>query len=341
EKLLADISSAMQTDRDMALVTFIVILAVAILFLHRRILNPLNDLKQLLQRLTEENYTRITTDHLDPLLLPVFDSYNDMVNHLAELEEAKRLYAESLQREVRLATEALLEQQTSLARAERLAAIGEVAAELAHEIRNPLAGIQIAFSNLRREIHNPEQCERMDMIGNELKRLARLLNDILDQSRHAPEMPSEIDVAALIRDLVGLTRYQIPESIGLHVEAPATLPARLPESGLRQALLNLILNSAEAMEGGAGVIFIKAVRIEEGLRIEVLDNGPGFSKDLLDHGIKPFRTSRGRGTGLGLSIVQRFVKEMGGAIGLTNQPKQGACVSLYLPMGLIAGAEDE
>ena len=111
EKLLTEISNSMQTDLDMALVTFIVILAVAILFLHRRILHPLNDLKELLQRLTEENYTRIKTDHLDPLLLPVFDSYNDMVNHLAELEETKRLYAESLQREVRLATQALLEQQ--------------------------------------------------------------------------------------------------------------------------------------------------------------------------------------------------------------------------------------
>lgn len=66
---------------------------------------------------------------------------------------------------------------------------------------------------MRGEIDDSDQCERMDMIGNELKRLSRLLNDILDQSRHAPEVPSDIDVAGLIRDLVGLTRYQISESI--------------------------------------------------------------------------------------------------------------------------------
>jgi two-component system NtrC family sensor kinase len=339
EKLLADISRMTETELTMASITFAVILLVAILFFQRRILHPLNDLKQLLQRLSEENYTRITTDHLDPLLLPVFNSYNEMVNHLAELEEGKRLYAQSLQREVRIATQALLEQQASLARAERLAAIGEVAAELAHEIRNPLAGIQIAFSNLRREIDDNEQCERMEMIGSELKRLARLLNDMLDQSRYSPEAPADTDVAVLIRDLVTLTRYQVAETITIGVDAPSSLPAHLPESGLRQALLNLLLNSAEALEGsaGAGTIGIRARENEQGVQIDVFDNGPGFSREMLEHGIRPFRTSRQRGTGLGLAMVQRFVKDIGGNIKLTNQDKQGACVSMLLPPGCLPG----
>jgi len=170
EKLLEDINFDTQTELYIALVTFTLILLGAMLFLHYRILHPLNDLRQLLERLSEENYTPITTNHLDPLLFPVFNSYNEMVIHLAELEETKHLYAQSLQRKVRLATQALLEQQYSLARAERLAAIGEVAAEFAHEIRNPVAGIQMAFSNLRREIDDKHQCERMELISNELKR---------------------------------------------------------------------------------------------------------------------------------------------------------------------------
>ena len=258
EKLLEDINLDTQTELYIALVTFTLILLGAMLFLHYRILHPLNDLRQLLERLTEENYTPITTDHLDPLLFPVFNSYNALVIHLAELEEAKRLYAQSLQREVRLATQALLEQQYSLARAERLAAIGEVAAEFAHEIRNPLAGIQMAFSNLRREIDDQHQCERMDLISSELKRLARLLNDMLDQSRHSPETATDFDMATLIRDLLALTRYQIAESIELNSDAPDALPVHLPESGIRQALLNLILNAADALDGGSGLICIKA-----------------------------------------------------------------------------------
>jgi len=337
EKLLEDINFDTQTELYIALVTFTLILLGAMLFLHYRILHPLNDLRQLLERLTDENYTPITINHLDPLLFPVFNSYNEMVIHLAELEEAKHLYAQSLQREVRLATQALLEQQYSLARAERLAAIGEVAAELAHEIRNPLAGIQMAFSNLRREIDDENQCERMDLISSELKRLARLLSDMLEQSRHSPETATDFDMTTLIKDLLTLTRYQITETIDLNCDTLGTLPVHLPESGIRQALLNLLLNAADALDNRSGLIRIKARSEAQGLRIDVFDNGPGFSQDLLNYGIRPFRTSRQGGTGLGLAMVQRFVKDVGGTIKLSNQHPHGACVTVLLPKQCLSG----
>ena len=337
EKLLKDINFDTQTELYISSVTFTLILLGALFFLYHRILHPLNDLRQLLERLSDENYTPITIDHLDPLLFPVFNSYNEMVIHLAELEEAKRLYAQSLQREVRLATQALLEQQNSLARAERLAAIGEVAAEFAHEIRNPLAGIQMAFNNLRREIDDQRQCERMDLISSELKRLARLLNDMLDQSRHSPETATGFDLETLIRDLLTLTRYQIDECIELESDTPGTLPVHLPESGIRQALLNLILNAADALEGSPGKICIKARVEAQDIHIDVFDNGPGFSDDMLSYGIRPFRTSRQRGTGLGLAMVQRFVKDIGGTIKLGNQQPHGACVTVLLPREFFAG----
>jgi len=337
EQLLESISLDIQSELYVALAIFAGILFVAILFLHFRILHPLNDLKELLQRLTEENYTPITTDHLDPLLLPVFNSYNEMVKHLAELEETNRLHAQSLQQEVRLATRTLLEQQHSLARADRLAVIGELAAELAHEIRNPLAGIQMAFSNFRRETDDIDQRERLDLIDSELKRMARLLNDMLTQSRHSPEAPTAFDVAKLIRELVVLARYQVAESIHLEIDASSRLLVHLPEGGLRQALLNLILNAADALEENSGLIRIKARKDNESLQIDVLDNGAGFSQDMLDHGIRPFRTSHQRGTGLGLAMVQRFVKDVdGAAIKLTNWQPHGACVSLLLPQKCFA-----
>ncbi len=331
ETLLEDINFDTQTELYIALITFTLILTGAMLFLHFRILHPLNDLRHLLDRLTEENYTPIKTDHLDPLLFPVFNSYNEMVLHLAELEEAQQRYALSLQHEVRLATQALLEQQYSLARTERLAAIGEVAAELAHEIRNPLAGIQMAFSNLKREINDDSQSERMELIGNELKRLGHLLNDMLDQSRHSPEIATDFDITTLIQNLMALTRYQITETIELVNDSPNRLDVHLPESGIRQALLNLILNSADALGNNSGTIRIKIRSEFDILCIEVFDNGPGFSQDMLNYGIRPFRTSHQDGTGLGLAMVQSFVKDIDGKIKLSNIAPKGACVSILLP----------
>ncbi|MDD5272057.1 MAG: ATP-binding protein [Methylovulum sp.] len=339
EKSLEDINLSTQSELYIALAIFTLVVVGAVSFLHSRILHPLNDLRKLLERLTEENFTPIATAHLDPLLLPVFNSYNVMVKHLAELEEAKRLYAQSLQHEVRLATQALLEQQYSLARAERLAAIGEVAAELAHEIRNPLAGIQMAFNNLRREINDSQQTERIDLINSELKRLAVLLTDMLNQSKHTPETACDFDMAVLIRDLTALTRYQIPETIQFEINAPEQLKVYLPESGVRQMLLNLLLNAADALETRPGFIRINVYvgSRGRGLGLDVIDNGPGFSQDMLDYGIRPFRTSRVRGTGLGLAMVQRFVKNLGGTVKLSNQHPHGACVTVLLPDVCFAG----
>jgi two-component system NtrC family sensor kinase len=343
EQSLEGINFDTQNELYIALAVFTLIVIGTVVFLYTRILHPLNDLRKLLERLTEENFTPITTDHLDPLLLPVFKSYNVMVKHLAELEEAKRLYAQSLQQEVRLATQALLEQQHSLARAERLAAIGEVAAELAHEIRNPLAGIQMAFNNLRREIDDPQQCERMELINSELKRLAVLLTDMLNQSKHTPESPQAFDIATLVRDLLALTRYQIPENILFETHIPEQVCVCLPESGMRQMLLNLVLNAADALDNQPGVIMVKVYvgSRGRGLGIDVLDNGPGFSQDMLDYGIRPFRTSRQRGTGLGLAMVQRFVKNIDGTVRLSNQQPHGACVTVLLPEVVLVGGKDD
>lgn len=320
-----------QTELDLALATLAAILLLAAWFLYKRILSPLNDLRQLLARLAEEDFRPITTHHLDPLLEPIFHSYNDMVQRLAELEADKRRHAHSLQAEVHAATHALLEQQRSLARAERLAAVGEMAAELAHELRNPLAGIQIACTNLRRELEQHEQAARVDIIVGELKRMGRLLNGVLEQSRHTPTPSSEFDIAQLLRDLQALMVYQIPDHIDLQLDIPPCLPVCLVESGLRQSVLNLVLNAAEALGNKSGVIRIALQVQQNDLLLSVTDNGPGFASELLGHGVRAFRTTRTDGTGLGLAVVQRYVQEQGGILQLTNRVPHGACVTLSLP----------
>ncbi|MDD5035711.1 MAG: HAMP domain-containing sensor histidine kinase [Methylococcaceae bacterium] len=331
EKVLEEVSREALAELELATFTLILILLLTWLFLRRRILTPLHDLKQLLLNLAKEDFTPIGTDHLDTLLLPVFNSYNVMVTHLGELEEAKRMYAESLEAEVRSATQALLEQQRSLASAEKLAAVGELAASLAHELRNPLAGIQMSCANLRQEIDDSDQAERLDLIGAELKRMTRLLNGLLDQGKQTPPPAKVFNLASLAKELIALTHYQIPAHISLSCDIPGNLVCRLPDCSLRQALLNLILNAAQALDETPGTVNVSARQENRILCIEVNDDGPGFSEEMLANGIRAFSTGRARGTGLGLVVVQRFAREWGGRVELSNRTPHGACVRLLLP----------
>lgn len=331
EKVLEEVGRETLVELEVAMSILVAILMLTWLFMRRRILAPLHDLGLLLLNLAKEEFTPIDVDHLDPLLSPVFQSYNVMVAHLAELEETKRMYAMSLEAEVRSATQALLEQQRSLARAEKLAAVGELAASLAHELRNPLAGIQMSCANLRQELQIPDQVDRLDLIGAELKRMTKLLNELLEQGRQAPAPAKDFDIGELLRELLALTRYQVPPHIKLVQETSPGLMCRLPDCSLRQALLNLILNAAQAMDETPGIIRVAARLENETLIVEVDDDGPGFNAKLLREGIRAFGTSRARGTGLGLVVVQRFVRDMGGRIELSNRTPHGARARLLLP----------
>ncbi len=189
----------------------------------------------------------------------------------------------------------------------------------------------MSCSNLRKEIDDPDQAQRLDLIGAELKRLTRLLNDLLDQAKHSPQATKEVNIASIVQELLALTRYQIPTHLHLESDIPESLTYRLPEGDFRQALLNLILNSAQTMGESPGTIQVKAHRTNGTLRLVVSDDGPGFSQEMLATGIRPFVSGDPRGTGLGLTIVQRFTQQVGGRVQLTNKQPHGACVTLILP----------
>jgi two-component system NtrC family sensor kinase len=299
--------------------------------LRQRVLRPIGDLRNFLSRLANGDFAPVSLARIDPLLLPLFENYNQMVNRLEQLEQANRQRTVSLEQEVRSATQVLLQQQQSLARTERLAAAGEVSATLAHELRNPIAGIQVTLANLRSEFHDPVLVERMDLVIGELNRITRLLNGLLQQSRHVPEAPRLVSVDRLIQELATLIRYQLPPHIQLVTEVPDQLRCRLPEDAVRQAVLNLVLNSVAAMGDAPGKVTIRIDYRDTALCIEILDDGPGFDDVLLSGGIRAFVTSRDSGTGLGLAIVKRFAHDLGGELVIANRLPRGAHVTLSLP----------
>jgi len=314
-----------------ALVGFPCLVLLALWALSQRVFRPIGDLKNFLSRLSNGDFTPVSLTRIDPLLLPLFQNYNQMVNRLEQLEQASRQRTMSLEQEVRATTQALLQQQQSLSRAERLAAAGEVSATLAHELRNPIAGIQLSLENLRRELPDADLGERLDMVITELRRLTRLLNGLLQESSHVPEAPRMVGMHRLVQELATLMRYQLPAQVRLVTETPEDLRCRVPGDGIRQAVLNLVLNSVAVMRDAPGTVKIHVEHRDGMLEIQVLDDGPGFPETLLSGGIRPFVTSRESGTGLGLAIVRRFARDLGGELTIANRAPRGACVTLTLP----------
>jgi signal transduction histidine kinase len=314
-----------------ALVGFPSLVVLALWALRQRVFRPIGDLRTFLSRLANGDFTPVALTRIDPLLLPLFQNYNHMVNRLEQLEQANRERRMSLEQEVRVATQALLQQQQTLSRAERLAAAGEVSATLAHELRNPIAGIQLSLENMRRELPDVALEERMNMVIVELQRLTRLLNGLLQQSSHIPEPPRTVSVHGLLQELATLIRYQLPPNVRLTTRAPEDLKCRVPEDGIRQAVLNLVLNAVAAIGDTPGTVIIEVEYRNGALSIQVLDDGPGFPEALLSGGIRPFLTSRESGTGLGLAIVRRFARDLGGELAIANRAPRGACVTLTLP----------
>ena len=302
--------------------------------MRRRILAPLDRLGFLMTLLARSDYTPASLASVDPLLQPLTQNYNAMVARLAELEAEHEKREKNLESQVDSAAQVLLEQQRNLANVERLATVGEMMARIAHELRNPLAGVKMACSNLRKDLaqepRNMEYTERVDIVDAEIDRIIGMLNAMLDQARHHPEPLRDVDIGRAVTDLMALARYQIPAQIVLIQAIPDNLICRLQDAMLRQALLNLLLNACQAIGDRAGSIIVRA-GIDDGLlRLSVLDDGPGFSADLIETGIRAFVSHRPGGTGLGLSMVQRFARAQGGTVKLSNREPQGACVTLEL-----------
>jgi two-component system NtrC family sensor kinase len=299
----------------------------------RRVIKPLDAFGRQLARLADGEFTPAPVDRrVEPFLLPLHRQFNSLASRLQSLEAAHRARTASLEGEVRAATQQLLEQQRSLARADRLAATGELAASVAHELRNPLAALQMTLTNLRAELPDAEQSGRVDLMIQEVERLTRLLNGLLDSARHAPETPRPLRLAELVGEMLTLVRYQLPPEIQLTSAVDTNLTCHLPPDRLRQALLNLVLNAAGALAGGSGEIRIDAAVADRTLRISVSDDGPGFPAEVLETSIRPFFSTRERGTGLGLATVRRFARDLGGTVEVSNRQPHGAQVTLILPV---------
>ena len=212
-----------------------------------------------------------------------------------------------------------------LAHERRLAALGEMTAVIAHEIRNPLASLKGHAQLLSRSLGDDARRAKADLVVREAVRLQELSSDLLDYARSGAIEPIPVDPSAVLRESADAVD---PERIILHAEG-APDRWRLDPARMRQALGNLLRNAIQASPEGAQVD--ASVFAENGrLVFEVRDRGPGIATGDEQRIFEPFYTSKPRGTGLGLSLVDRIVKQHGGTVGAGNALGGGAVLRITL-----------
>ena len=253
------------------------------------------------------------------------------------LADRERKQKESLQRPTTLLNAVYQELQQNferMKRSERLYAIGQLSAGLAHEVRNPLASIGGAAAILRKKPESEERrAEFLEIIEKECLRLNRLLTNFLEFARPAPPQYQVAEVGPILEAVVSLAANSLGrQPIQLRTDIAPDVPAITCDPGqIKQVLLNLTINSLQAMPDGGAVVL--ATRVDGAqVVIEVRDQGPGIKAEHLDRVFDPFFTTKDTGTGLGLSVAHQIASQHGGILTAKNNSGRGATFSLFLPI---------
>ena len=255
-----------------------------------------------------------------------------------QLEETAKGLEESY-RQLQSQSELIFRIEEQLRRAERLSALGELSAILAHEIRNPLASIRGTAEILLEE--GTTAAGRDEFLGILLKesdRLNRVVEDFLRMARPEPINKKPCDINEELANMVTL----LSTEARAHKVALQLLPSPLPRcigdgEKLRQAFMNIMLNGIQAASAGGQVTISTRLHPESGcIEISFSDNGPGISPEAAAEIFEPFFTTKGSGTGLGLPITKKIIEGHGGSVAVASEPGKGATFKVTLPVSVPA-----
>ena len=302
----------------MAALGAIVVCAVLVVTLALVVRRPMLELQSSIQRVSEGDLQATVSfaDRNDDIG-DLGRNFNTMVQQLRESrEEIERLH------------------NTQMSRAEHLATLGELAAGLAHEIRNPLAGIAGVMDIIGRDLPGTSAArDVLNDVREEVLRINRIVSELLETARPKPPQMQLADFNVTVEHALMFAREQgksKPIQISL-AKAPELPPFQHDPSQIHQVLLNLMLNAIQAIDGAGSVTV--TVQQRNGLAVvDVTDTGPGISPETLDNIFRPFFTTKGHGTGLGLSLAKRIVEDHGGKIDVASMPGHGCTFSVILPM---------
>ena len=234
------------------------------------------------------------------------------------------------------------EMQEELVRARTLAAIGEAAARIAHEIRNPLTGISNALSILSTDLA-PGHRHRLicDEMQHEITRVDRVLDDLLTFARHRPLSRQRTDLVRMCEKVLAtLAAAGELAGVALRRYLPPEVVVDVDPAMIEDSLFNLVQNAAHALAGHAEAELTVAVKPgPSGVAVTVTDNGPGIPRDVRRKIFDPFFTTKAHGTGLGLPITKKHIEAHGGRLRVRSAPGRRTTFEILLPLSLVSASE--
>jgi signal transduction histidine kinase len=228
--------------------------------------------------------------------------------------------------------------EAALQRAETLAAMGRMAAGIAHEIRNPLGIIKATAARLRKRYDDPQRPdERFVYIDEEVDRLNGILSGYLQLARDEAPRLEKLDLVPLVERGLRLVRPELDAAhIAVETNLPKTCVVAADGQRLQQVILNLVLNAVQAMPAG-GTLRVRLAAADGVAALAFADTGPGFDPAVQSRLFEPFVSTKEKGSGLGLAIARRIVEQHGGRILVDEAPGGGAQVAIHLPLAAAAG----
>jgi two-component system NtrC family sensor kinase len=314
------------------------------LFITTGITNPLRDIVVATEKIAQGDLSHEVKIQSRDEIGHLAESFNQMVRELKHAQQELTEWGETLEKRVADRTEALEKAQHQLIRSEKLASLGKLAAVVAHEINNPLAGIltyiKLLLKIIGKEPFPVSRAEEMknylSVMDTEMGRVTRIVKDLLTFARRSKPRIEKVNVNSIVEQSLSLLENKLKlQNIKLQTLLDDTLPlVPCDFSQIQQVLMNLIINGTEAMSEG-GELTIKSYHMSDNdfVEIEISDTGTGITKEDLSKVFDPFFSTKeaGKGVGLGLSIVYGIVNEHRGSIDVKSTMGKGTTFTIKLP----------
>ncbi len=311
--------------------------AVLYLILWRFVLKPVTALSRGMEQVSSGDLKQKVRASSQDEIGRLARTFNAMTEELGAARQRLENWTQTLEEEVQKSREEIKNAQGKLVQAEKLAALGRLTADIAHEIRNPLTALGGFGRRLLKMAENNKEKEYADIVVAEVDRLEHILRDVLTFSREARvHFTREPLTESLKGTLASFSKLCEEQSIEVETNFGTSLPVLIDRDQIRQAANNLVSNAIDAMPGG-GTLRVETAEEEfnciKHVVVHVSDTGPGIPEKTLTLIFEPFYTTKkiGHGTGLGLSISRKIIEEHGGFISARNRPGGGLTMSLHFP----------